>query len=166
MLSKLTVEHAKDFHRWISNKKAVQYSLSSFLPDRDYTWSREYIKKISSDPKAWNQVIVFNGLNIGYCGLSGISETNKCAEFFILIGDDEYWNQGIGTKAGTLVLKYGFMNLNLNRIGLTVSECNIGAIRSYQKIGFVQEGVIRKTCFRGGKFHDKVIMGVLNDEWS
>jgi len=166
MLEKLTLEHAHDFHRWISNKEAVVYSLSAFLPEREREWSQQYLQQIITDPDSWNQVISIEGSNIGFCGLSGISEVNKCAEYFILIGDSTYWNRGIGTEAGRFVLDYGFSILGLNRIWLTVSELNIGAVRSYRKIGFVEEGVMREACCRNGRFHNKLLMGLLRKDWS
>jgi len=165
LLEQLTLEHIHDFHRWISNKPAVAYSLSAFLPDRDLEWSSRYLKQIISDPDSWSQVITFNQANIGFCGLSQISETNRCAEYFILIGDTECWNRGLGTEAGRFVLDYGFSILGLNRIWLTVSELNLGARRSYQKIGFVAEGVMREACCRDGLFHHKLVMGLLRREW-
>lgn len=165
ILDQLTLEHIHDFHRWISNKQAVAYSLSAFLPERDQEWSRRYLQQIVSDPDSWNQVISVDGSNIGFCGLSAISEVDKRAEYFILIGDTAYWNRGLGTEAGRFVLDYGFSILGLNRIWLTVSEPNIGALRSYRKIGFAEEGLMRESCCRDGRFHNKIVMGLLRKEW-
>jgi RimJ/RimL family protein N-acetyltransferase len=165
ILEDLTIEHLDDFHRWISNKVSVQYSLSSFLPERDIEWSRKYLKETISNPSCWNQAISVDGVKIGYCGLCNMSELNKNAEYFILIGDDSYWGMGFGTSAGHAVLQYGFYNLKLNRIWLTVSETNNAAIRSYAKLGFFAEGRMREACFRDNKYHDKIVMSVLKHEW-
>jgi RimJ/RimL family protein N-acetyltransferase len=165
ILEQLTPEYILDFHRWISDKQAVAYSLSAFLSKRDLEWSRQYLQQITSDPDSWNQVISVDGANIGFCGLCGISRVNKSAEYFILIGDTAHWNKGIGTEAGRFVLDYGFSILRLNRIWLTVSEPNLGAIRSYQKLGFVKEGIMRESCCRDGLFHNKIVMGLLRREW-
>jgi len=63
------------------------------------------------------------------------------------------------------VLEYGFGQLQLHRIWLTVSECNSGAIRSYRKLGFTEEGTMRDACLRDGRYHNKVVMGLLRREW-
>ena len=165
IIEQLTINHLDDFHRWISNKEAVVYSLSAFLPDRDIEWSRQYLEQIISDHNSWNQVISVDDTHIGFCGLSGLSEVNRCAEYFILIGETEHWNKGFGTDAGRFVLDYGFSILGLNRIWLTVSEPNIGAIKSYKKIGFRKEGIMREACCRNGIFHSKIVMGLLRKEW-
>ena len=102
---------------------------------------------------------------IGYCGLVNISGTNGSAEYFILIGHQSDWNKGYGTEAGRKVLEEGFSGMGLNRIWLTVSEPNGGAIRSYRNLGFSEEGRMRKACFRDGGYHDKIVMSVLREEW-
>ena len=165
MIEGLSKNHSQDFFRWVSNKKAVEYSLSVFLPDRDISWVDAYLEQILNDRKCWNQVIRVNGHSIGYCGFSNISGHNRSAEYFILIGDDEYWGKGIGTQAGSLVMEYGFDVLKLHRIWLTVSDCNQRAIRSYEKLGFQKEGKMREACHRYGAYHDKIVMGLLHREW-
>jgi RimJ/RimL family protein N-acetyltransferase len=100
IIEKLTRNHLSDFCRWISNKAAVKYSLSAFLPERDAAWVEQYIIGILNDKTCWNQVIVANGVDVGYCGLSNISIQNRSAEYFILIGNEGYWNKGLGTQAG------------------------------------------------------------------
>jgi RimJ/RimL family protein N-acetyltransferase len=164
MIKDLTKKHIPDFCRWISNKSAVEFSLSAFQPERDISWVEQYVSKIINDDSCWNQAIVIDGIAIGYCGLSSISQQNCNAEYFILIGDDKFWNKGIGTQAGIEVLEYGFTELRLHRIWLTVSECNPGAIKSYEKIGFKVEGRMRESCYRNGEYHDKIVMGILNEE--
>jgi RimJ/RimL family protein N-acetyltransferase len=164
MIEDLTKNHLTDFCRWISNKSAVEFSLSAFQQERETAWVEQYISKIINDSSCWNQAIVFDGVAIGYCGLSNISLQNRNAEYFILIGDDGCWNKGIGTLAGIQVLKYGFDVLQLHRIWLTVSECNHGAIRSYEKLGFKMEGRMREACHRQGEYHDKMVMGILAEE--
>ena len=164
-LTALTLDHMDDFHRWVKNKESVKYSLSAFQPSRDRKWIEDYIKVQLDNDKTWDRVIICDGCNIGYCGLSGISLSNRSAEFYILIGDDELWGKGIGTKAGYEVLNYGFSQVGLHRIWLTVSSLNLGAIRSYMKLGYIKEGIMREAAFRDGKFHDKIVMGMLKSEW-
>jgi len=153
-----------DFNRWINNKEAVKYSLSSFGPPRTERWVREYVQDLNENENTWDQVIVHDGARIGFCGFCNISTQNRSAEFYILIGDSEHWGKGIGTEAGRGALEYGFNKLNLHRVWLTVSELNVAAIKSYQKLGFSHEGIMRDAAFRDGQYHDKVVMGILGKE--
>ena len=72
--------------------------------------------------------------------------------------------KGIGTEAARAVLGFAFSGLNLHRISVRVLAINERAIRSYQKCGFQIEGRERETAFIDGKWHDDLIMGLLEHE--
>jgi RimJ/RimL family protein N-acetyltransferase len=59
-----------------------------------------------------------------------------------------------------LVLRYAFDELNLHRVSLTVFEYNERALRTYRKLGFVEEGRQRARLLRFGKRWDMVVMGI------
>jgi RimJ/RimL family protein N-acetyltransferase len=103
--------------------------------------------------------------HIGNCGLHGIDAFNRCAEFGIMLGDKDAWGQGYAPEAGRLILGFGFEELALHRIMLRVFAHNERAQRAYQKLGFVREGVLRESYFRGGRFHDTIVMSILSGEW-
>ena len=46
----------------------------------------------------------------------------KMPEMGVLIGDKDYWGKGIAKDACSLVLDYGFKNLNLRKLFLDVFE--------------------------------------------
>jgi len=73
---------------------------------------------------------------IGLVGLKDINYINQTAEFYIIIGDRTIWGKGYGTEATKLMLCYGFMELNLNRIQTQDMEDNIGGWRADEKAGF------------------------------
>jgi RimJ/RimL family protein N-acetyltransferase len=78
----------------------------------------------------------------------------------------EFQNRGVGTDTTRVMLRYGFTELNLRRIQLLAFGYNERAIAAYRKAGFREEGRRREATFRGGRYHDEVIMGVLRREWT
>jgi len=100
ILIDLEVAHSVEFTGWIANKEAIKYSLSTFLPDRDEKWVRSFISLLKKNTTTWNQAIVFDGTVVGYCGLANLSSQNRSGEYYILIGDQQYWNRGLGILAG------------------------------------------------------------------
>lgn len=162
VLTDLEVAHSEEFTGWIANKEVVKYSLSAFLPDRDECWVRSFISSLKDNPTTWDQAIVCDGTVVGYCGLANISKLNRSGEYYIMIGDPKFWNRGLGTLAGKKVLEFGFAKLGLHRIWLTVSELNYGGIKSYENLGFIEEGRMKDACFRDGKFHDKIVMSIID----
>ena len=72
---------------------------------------------------------------IGVTGLHNVQSVDRKATFGINIGDRAFQNKGYGTEATILCLRYGFEELNLNRMALSVFSNNPRAIRCYQKAG-------------------------------
>jgi RimJ/RimL family protein N-acetyltransferase len=58
-----------------------------------------------------------------------------------------------------------FETPNLNRVFLRVFENNPGAIRLYEKAGFMHEGCLRQAEYQQGKFLDVLVMGILRSEY-
>ncbi len=102
---------------------------------------------------------------IGTCGLHRIDWRSRSAGLGILIGDKDCWNQGHGTRAVGLLLRYAFAVLNLHRVWLEVFESNHRAVRCYEKAGFVREGCQRDGVFREGRYETVWTFGILEHEW-
>jgi RimJ/RimL family protein N-acetyltransferase len=102
---------------------------------------------------------------VGTVGLHRIEAKDRHAGFGIAIGAKTEWGKGYGSEATRLVLEHAFSTLNLNRIWLHVYAENQRAIRVYEGIGFVREGVLRQHGYREGRYADTVVMGILRDDW-
>ncbi|MER7054736.1 MULTISPECIES: GNAT family protein [unclassified Streptomyces] len=74
--------------------------------------------------------------------------------------------RGIGTEATRLIIGHGFEELGLHRIELEAYGYNHRALRVYEKVGFVTEGVRREVEWRDGAWVDEVLMAVLDHEWA
>ena len=103
--------------------------------------------------------------HIGGCSLFAFSRASQSAMLGIHIGDSDNWSKGYGSNAMRVLLKIGFMELNLHRIGLMTWSFNTRAQRSYEKVGFTYEGQIRQAMIRDGQAFDIVCMSVLRREW-
>jgi RimJ/RimL family protein N-acetyltransferase len=64
-----------------------------------------------------------------------------------------------------IILRYAFMEVNLQRVTLNVFEYNPRAVRTYEKTGFRHEGRMRQVLNREGKRWDMLFMGILREEW-
>ncbi len=102
---------------------------------------------------------------IGSCAFSQLDGDNGSALFHITIGEKDCWGRGYGTEATRLMLDHAFGMLRLHRVALAVFAFNERAIRSYRKIGFVEEGRSREAIWRDGSFWDEIQMSILEQEW-
>jgi RimJ/RimL family protein N-acetyltransferase len=74
------------------------------------------------------------------------------AEIGITIGEREYWNQGYGSEAVGLLVRYLLMKKGFRRVHLKTLEWNERARRCFEKVGFEECGRSR----RGG--NDFILM--------
>jgi len=164
VLSKLDVF---PFYNWINDDDVIKYSLSLFRKINTKKEIENWFSKLILNEKDIPLGIILKATNelIGYAGICNISDTNKSGEYYIFIGEKKLWGKGIGKEVTEKILKIGFIDYQLNRIMLTVSEPNIGGFKAYEKSGFKTEGRLRQASFQDNKFHDKLTMSILKSEW-
>lgn len=107
-----------------------------------------------------------DGKSAGMVGLDNIDWHNREAENgFLLVNPDEP-NDAWVFEAVFVLMKYAFQELDLHRIySITYKERFDIDDHWFKFTGWRPEVVLRQAVFMNGKFHDKVIWGVLRDDW-
>ena len=100
---------------------------------------------------------------IGSTYLIDINREIGKAEFGIFIGEDDAVGRGYGTEAAKLIVNYAFSNLKLHKVSLRVLDENLVAKKSYEKVGFKEEGHFRDEVFLNGEYKDVVFMAIFDD---
>src|SRR5947208_16237509 len=87
----------------------------SLYPTSD-SRGKERIEQLYRDAKHMIFGVALNIDNrlIGLVGLKDINPVNQSAEFYVIIGDRPTWFKGYGTEATRMMVRYRFMELNLN----------------------------------------------------
>ncbi len=76
-----------------------------------------------------------------------------------------YWGKGFAPEAGQAVVKAAFELLGLTRVQLRCFADNQGSVRVAQKLGFRQEGFIKKGAIIN-VMTDYYIFGLLKEEYN
>jgi|SRR5659263_390505 len=105
-----------------------------------------------------------SGKLIGHVGLYNIDHRVRKAEFAILIADKNYRGKGYGDLCTKYMVSYGFNQLNLNRIELSLLSGNTKALTLYQKNGFEHEGIQKQAQYKNGCYHDVILMAKLREK--
>lgn len=152
-------------HKWINDPEVVQYT-NNFRPISEM----EQIKWFhDTDYFKQNSVFGIECISdkeiIGTCGLYDINSINRKAELRIKIGEKTYRGKGFGGEALAQLLDFGFKDLNLHKIWLKVLTDNKAAVKLYEKMGFINEGILRKDIYIHGIYHDLFVMSILQDEY-
>lgn len=130
----------------VSNNAFLHYDLPL-----NYDKTLEWFESKNNDNRL-DLVIEYQNTPVGLIGLLNIDRKNRKAEFYITIGEVSHKSKGIGTKATLLLLQIAFEKLNLKKVYLNVDSENIPAIKLYEKVGFVCEGVFIDEMFHNGRF--------------
>jgi diamine N-acetyltransferase len=98
---------------------------------------------------------------LGYLQIVNIHGAYRSADVGIMIGEKEHRRQGYGSEALQMCVQFCWQELNLQRLALVVVGDNPAALRTYQKVGFEREGVMRRSTYVNGEFRDTTVMALL-----
>lgn len=162
-------ELAKDFARWRLDTEYMRLldsiPVTLFSPK---AFQKDFEANLEKKPFDDFLLIIHtlaDDRRIGFLWLGGFDWSHGNGWVGIGLGEREFWGKGYGTDAMRLGLRYAFTELNLHRVSLNVFSYNPRAIRSYEKVGFRQEGYSRQSILRDGQRMNDMWMGILREEW-
>tara|TARA_B100000315_G_scaffold184167_1_gene173158 strand:+ start:8906 stop:9511 length:606 start_codon:yes stop_codon:yes gene_type:complete len=153
-----------NYINWLNDAIICKYNSHHVFP-----YNREnaenYIKDAyhSKNKLALAIVLKKNDLHIGNISLQNINYINQSAEFAIIAGEKKYWGKGYSKEAASLIIKHGFMELNLHRIYCGTSDDNIPMQKLALSIGMTDEGRSNDALFKHGRYVDIINYGILRD---
>lgn len=104
-----------------------------------------------------------SNLVIGSCGFHNWFKDHNRAELGYEVFA-KFRNQGYMNEALATILKFGFNQMDLNRIEALVSPTNIASIKVVEKKGFIKEGIIRQHYKVGNEYDDSIMYSLLRDD--
>ena len=159
-------DDAELFHRWFNDEDVAYFSGGNRFPAPSLAQERAYVQSVQDDKNARHYTITLkDGTAIGNCALRSIDWIARSSELGITIGEKAYWGQGYGGEAIELLLRIAFDGLNLHKVWLGCFDFNERGLRAYRRMGFVQEGRLRDEKYVDGRYHDLILMAILEDDW-
>ena len=86
---------------------------------------------------------------LGECTLFNLMEQCRRAEIGYTLAADS-WGQGYMHEALSALLRFGFTELNLNRVEADIDPRNTASARSLDRLGFTKEGHLRERWIVAG----------------
>lgn len=115
------------------------------------------------DAREGNGIYV-NGTLVGSAGLSWATEEMQGEIGYWLVADAQ--GQGLVTRAVRALTTYGFNVVGLHRMTIKAAVENTRSRAVAERLGFVQEGVLREGGNTGLGRVDLVIYGLIVHEWT
>lgn len=101
---------------------------------------------------------------VGLVALFAIEQRHRHAEFAIAFAP-EHQGKGYAKKVIKLALDYAFFTLNLYKVYLIVVAMNEKAWGLYEKVGFQNEGRLKRHYYINGTYYDGIVMSMFYDEY-
>jgi RimJ/RimL family protein N-acetyltransferase len=161
-----------DFSRlihWIDSPRLlVQWGAWRFHFPLDHAQLAEYLRDTvgpSPTRTIFTAIEAASHQAVGHIELDRISQKHRTASVCRVFVPTEKRGRGYGYAMVQEVVRLAFSEFGLRRLDLQVYRFNTSAIRVYEKVGFVQEGLLRQVVEVEGECWDLVWMGLLKSEW-
>ena len=156
------------FVRWFADAETTRYlaTRAPFSKAMEEKWFESMVEQQGKRQYHFVICLLADDRAIGTAGFHHVNQEDGHATFGISIGEKAEWSKGYGTDALRAICGFGFGELRLERIELDVYITNLRAQRSYEKAGFVSEGILRHAQFADGAFQDLRRMSLLREEWA
>jgi [ribosomal protein S5]-alanine N-acetyltransferase len=168
ILRKLELTDAEEvFHYFSIDEVTKYYDLDSFteLSQAQEIIRRWAVRYEQNEGIRWGIAEKETNKIIGSCGYHNWDKEHFKAEIGFEV-TPEYWRKGVMTEVIKPIIRYGFEQMELNRIEAFYDPDNIASKTCLTKAGFTFEGVMRKAAFEKGKFCDAAVCSILKEEYS
>lgn len=105
------------------------------------------------------------GITVGRCALHNWFKEHRRSEVGYNMTQDSFKGKGFMKEALREIVRFGFEELDLNRIEALIGPTNTPSLRLVQGLGFIQEGILRQHWTVNGISDDSVMYGLLKSEW-
>ena len=101
---------------------------------------------------------------IGLFQLRALAQGFESCEWGFALGS-QFWGTGLFVDGAAAVLNFGVDVLGAKRFEARASVANGRGNAALRKIGAVQEGILRRSFLRDGRYHDQVLWSILAEDW-
>ena len=154
---------SEKYVKWMNNYEITKLTEQRFSKHT----KKDVIRFVNEKKKSKNEILfgIFylnkKKTHIGNIKLGPINNRHKFAEISYLIGDLEFQNKGLATKAIKKVLILAKKKYKLKKILASIYSNNIASQRVLEKNKFKLEGIIKKKIIFRNKRLDQLIFGKL-----
>jgi RimJ/RimL family protein N-acetyltransferase len=86
------------------------------------------------------------------------------AEWGFALGSP-FWGRGVFTEGAKAVIDFAFGRVGVHRLEARSIASNARGNAALRKIGALQEGILRRSFQRNGRFFDQILWSILKEDW-
>lgn len=124
----------------------------------------EFIESVLQKKNAVVIIAEIDGKIVGNLGFSGGMRERLAhvGEFGVSVLK-EYWGKSIGEELIKYLINWSKNSKIIRKINLRVRTDNTRGIKLYKKLGFLEEGTLKRDFLINGEFYDSLSMGLIID---
>jgi len=101
---------------------------------------------------------------VGLVQVRAIAPRFSVAEWGFAVGS-EFWGTGMFLASARMTLDFAFQHTAVNRLEARAVVQNARGNGALRKLGAVQEGVLRGSLLKDGKYLDQIMWSILSQDW-
>jgi ribosomal-protein-serine acetyltransferase len=147
-------DHLREWESWLKDEPRIE-DTHSFI--------QRNLKQYA-DNAGFEIMIMYKGQIAGQIGYNYLDWNDRKTEIGYWLGAS-FQRMGLVTRSCRALINHAFGELKMNRVEI---RCGVGNNRSRmvpERLGFTQEGVLRKAERLHDNFIDLVVYGLLASEW-
>ncbi|MCH5586342.1 GNAT family N-acetyltransferase [Shimazuella sp. AN120528] len=164
----LQPKNAKEIFQLVNQSRLY---LGRFLPWVNSVTSPEDYKEIIpswlqqfAENKGFQSGIYYQGAFAGMIGFHPIDWNTRMTAIGYWLAE-EHQGKGIMTRCCKKMIEMGFQDYELNRLEIRCDPANEKSRAIPERLGFIQEGVLREVAIQNEEHHDLVVYGLLKSEY-
>ena len=101
---------------------------------------------------------------VGLVQVRAIAQKFSVAEWGFAVGSP-FWGTGLFLASARMTLDFAFQHTGVNRLEARAVVQNGRGNGALRKLGAVQEGVLRGSLLKNGKYLDQIMWSILSQDW-
>lgn len=165
-LREITIEDASSILGYLSDEDVMKYyGLAPFQSINDALDEIAWYQSMFNNETGirWGITLKEQGMVIGSCGFHNMVSQHSRTDIGFVLSKD-YWGNGIAFEAVEAILRYGYEQMNFQRIQALIEPANVPSQKLVEKLGFVREGLLRNYKYTNGKFDDYYMYSLLKKD--
>ena len=154
--------HLRDLFKLFGNDSVTEYyNMKTLEEEKEAQKLIDWFQSRFKDKLGIRWGISLKGENniIGTIGFNNFTKGHRANIGYDLQKD--FWNKGYITEALKAVIKFGFEELEINRIEAEVMPGNIISEKVLDKLNFRKEGLLREWMLWNGKHYDMIMYSLI-----
>ena len=131
---------------WLNDPEVNRF-LEIRFQKHDTEAVRGFVAAVAASPVEHLFAIMMTGQHVGNIKVGPIKPHHAVADVSLLIGDRSAWGKGVATEAISLISRWSFEKLGLDKLSASMYAPNQASYRAFLKAGYQHEG-LRKGHYR------------------